>query len=96
MTKAKYYVELRGWTSDKNHALKWRASYEADSKTDAFRRARLDGRAICDTRPDSASASACSRWFPHKQGEPIHKAGVRIRHKGRTIARWQDGRMVTK
>ena len=93
MTKAKYYVELRGWTSESNHALKWRGSYEADSKADAFRRARLDATGICHTSPASYE---CSRWFPHKQGEPIHKLGVRIRHKGRTIARWQDGRRVTK
>ena len=92
MTKAKYYVELRGWTSEKDHTLKWIASYEADSPADAMRRARIDARMICRFK----NGSRCGEWFPHKFGETIHKAGVRIRHKGRTIARWQDGRRVGK
>lgn len=92
MTKAKYYVEHRGWTSEKNHALKWHGVYEADSRTEALRVARLDATDICQ----SDRIAECLEWFPHKKGEPIHKLGVRIRHQGRTLARWQDGRRVGK
>ncbi len=92
MTKAKYYVELRGWKSDWDRRLTWRGSYEADSLADAMRRARIDARMICRFK----NGSRCSEWFPHKFKEPIHKLGVRIRHKGRTIARWQDGRRVKR
>lgn len=49
--KAKYYVELRGWTSEQDHRLKWHANYEAESRADAFRRARLDATGICHAPP---------------------------------------------
>ena len=88
--KARYHVDVRGLTSWTNHALRWQRIYEARSRLDAYREARGLASWVCER-------VGCDRqWFPHKYGEPIYSAGVRIRYRGRVIARWKNGKRVTR
>ena len=83
--KARYYVELFGLPG------KWLPYCEFYSHAKAQREAVETANWKCDLKNCSGDP-----LFPHKAGGYLHGYGVRIRYRGRVIARWKNGKRVKK
>jgi hypothetical protein len=85
-----YHIDVRGRIRMGRAALKWWSTWEGPRQEGPISYAADLATRLCQAR----SGRCCSDFTPHRFGEPIHSAGVRVRYKGRVIARWVDGKRL--